>query len=150
MAEIFAKQNRFSEMDKYIFILAWNGPHRIRVAFRCLDGSLSGPDTPWETSRGNWGPMRASQGITGPVRSQLGHLKPLCFSADHFRSVWICACLFRNIVLFCKNLGPLKEHKIGSLFEIYLWISVFRWNKRFRILFIFFGDIKQTNILTFF
>ena len=52
--------------------------------------------------------------------------------------------------MFCKYFSPLKSHKIGSVFKIYIWISVFREKKRFRNLFIGSGDIKQTNIWTFF
>ena len=52
--------------------------------------------------------------------------------------------------MVCKYLSPLISHRIGSVFQISIWISVFRRKKLFRNLFIGFGDIKQTNILTFF
>ena len=59
----------------HIHILTWGGPDSIRVALRCPDWPLSGQDTPWETSWGNWGTLRASQGMTRAVKSQSGHLK---------------------------------------------------------------------------
>ena len=62
----------------------WNGQNHIesglssaRLASRCPYWPLIGPDNPWETSFGNFGPLRASQGMTRPVGSQLGHLKTI-------------------------------------------------------------------------
>ena len=135
-----------SEIDKYIFILTWSGPHCLRVALRCPDWPLSGPDTPWETSWGNLGPLRASWDMTRPARASQG----LFVLWGPLRSVWIGTCLLENPILFCKHLSPIKLHKIGFVFNIYIWISVFRRKKRCWNPFIGSGDIKQTNIWAFF
>ena len=56
----------------------------------------------------------------------------------------------KSPILFCGYLGYLKSYKIGSVFKIFMWISVFRRKKWCRNLFIGSGDIKQTNIVAFF
>ena len=104
--------------------------------------------------RDQLGQHGATEGLSGydqasqePVRASQGHSVPLRTTSGQYEYVLVS---FRNPVLFCKYLSPLKSHKIGSVFKIYIWISVFREKKRFRNLFIGSGDIKQTNIWTFF
>ena len=96
-----------SEIDKYIFILTWTGPHSLRAALRCPDCPLSGPDTPPErpvvATCGPWGPLRVWPGQSGASRV-ISRLVWCC--EDHLRSVWICSCLFLYPVLFCKYLNP--------------------------------------------
>ena len=97
-----------SEIYKYIFTLAWGGPHSIRVALRCPDWPLSGQGTPWDTSLGNWGPWGPLRVWPGQSGASQVISRPLWYCEDHFRSVWICTCLFRNLVFFCKYLSPLQ------------------------------------------
>ena len=104
--------------------------------------------------RDQLGQHGATEGLSGydqasqePVGASQGHSVPLRTTSGQYEYVLVS---FRNPVLFCKYLSPLKSHKIGSVFKIYIWISVFREKKRFRNLFIGSGDIKQTNIWTFF
>ena len=104
--------------------------------------------------RDQLGQHGATEGLSGydqtsqePVGASQGHYVPLRTTSGQYEYELVS---FQNPVLFCKYLSPLKSHKIGSVFKIYIWISVFREKKRFRNLFIGSGDIKQTNILTFF
>ena len=39
--------------------------------------------------------------------------------------------LIKNPILFCIYLSPQKLHRNGLVFEIYVWISVFRSKKQF-------------------
>ena len=112
-----------SEIDNFIFILTWSGPHSTRVALRCPNWLLTNVVKPWEALRG---PELSQLGCPDHSASSQGISRPLWCCEDHFRSVWICICLFRTPVLFCKYLSPLRLHKIGSVFKIYIWISVFR------------------------
>ena len=66
-----------SETDTIILVMTLSGLSSARLASRCPYGPLIGPDNPWETSVGIFGPLRASQGMTRPVGSQLGHLKAI-------------------------------------------------------------------------
>ena len=95
-----------------------------RLAPRCPDWLLSGPGHPLETSLNNFGSLRASQVMTRPVRVQLGISKPFWCCEDHLWSVRIWTCLFQRPILFCKYLSPLILHKNGSVFRIFIWISV--------------------------
>ena len=104
--------------------------------------------------RDQLGQHGATEGLSGydqasqePVGASQGHSVPLRTTSGQYEYVLVS---FQNPGLFCKYLSPLKSHKIGSVFKIYIWISVFREKKRFRNLFIDSGDIKQTNILTLF
>ena len=102
--------------------------------------TLRGPQwphvAPTGLSRGVWAIQR-------PVGTSQGHSVSLRTTSGQYEYVLVS---FRNPVLFCKYLSPLKSHKIGSVFKIYIWISVFREKKQYRNLFIGSRDIKQTNI----
>ena len=132
--------------------LKWSSQYQsgLEMTWLAPDWLLTAPVIPWEALRGPSCPNWSLRGCPGHSGASRGISKPLWCCEDHFRPVWICTCLFWNPFLFCKYLSFLKKHKIGSVFKIYMWISAFRRKKGFRNLFIGFGDIKQTNILTFF
>ena len=118
----------------------WNAPTGPWVA-------PTPPERPFGATWGPWGSLGIWPGQSGASQ---GISRPFLCCEDHFRSVWICTCLCRKPILFCKYLSPLKSHKIDSVFKIYIWISVFRRKKRCWNPFIGSGDIKQTNIWAFF
>ena len=64
-----------SEIDQYIFIRTWNGPHSTRVALRWPDWLLTGPVIPWEAHRGPKLPQLLAQRVSGQLRGQSRHLK---------------------------------------------------------------------------
>ena len=57
---------------------------------------------------------------------------------------------FQNPILVCKYLSPLISHRNGSVFKIYIWISVFRRKKQFRNLFLGSRDIIHIQKVHFF
>ena len=107
-------------------------------------------DWPGHTKRGPKGPKLAQTGLSLVIWTSRGILKPIWHCWDHFRSLPIWLCPFQNPILVCKYLSPLISHKNGSVFKIYIWISVFRRKKRFRNLFLGSRDIKQILFLHFF
>ena len=58
--------------------------------------------------------------------------------------------LIKNSILFCKFLSPLKSHRNGFVFKIYLWISVFRRKKQFENPILGCWDICKINTAPFF
>ena len=90
--------------------------------------------------RDQLGQHGATEGLSGydqasqePVGASQGHSVPLRTTSGQYEYVLVS---FQNPVLFCKYLSPLKSHKIGSVFKIYIYISVFRRKKWFRIPFL--------------
>ena len=78
--------------------------------------------------RDQLGQHGATEGLSGydqasqdPVGASQGHSVPLRTTSGQYEYVFVS---FRNPVLFCKYLSPLKSHNIGSVFKIYTWISV--------------------------
>ena len=58
--------------------------------------------------------------------------------------------LIKNPILFCKYLSPLKSHRNGFVFKIYIWISVFRRKKQFENPMLGCWDICKINTAPFF
>ena len=58
--------------------------------------------------------------------------------------------LIKNPILFCKYLSPLKSHRNGFVFKIYIWTSVFRRKKQFENPILGCRNISQINIAPFF
>ena len=65
----------------------------------------------------------------------------LCLDQNH---------LIKNLILFCKYLSPRKSHRNGFIFNIFVWISIFRRKKRFGNPILGCRDIKRTRSLIFF
>ena len=65
------KTKMASEIQKFIFILTWSGPHSTGMALRCPNWPLTG----LEALRGLKLPKLVPQGLTGPVRCQSGHFE---------------------------------------------------------------------------
>ena len=59
-------------------------------------------------------------------RAQLGHHKATLMLWGSLQVSKKMTCLCRNFILFCKYLSPLDLHRNGSIFMLYIWISVFR------------------------
>ena len=76
-------------------------------------GQLGAPEGLSEYDRASQEPVGSSQGPSGAVMTA---------SSQYEYGLVYSGILF----LFCKHLSPLKEHKVGSVFKIYIWISVFR------------------------
>ena len=80
-----------------------------------------GPGWPGHTLRGlQWphvAPTGLSRGIWAiqrPVGASQGHSVSLRTTSGQYEYILVS---FRNPVLFCKYLNPLKSHKIGSLLK---------------------------------
>ena len=58
--------------------------------------------------------------------------------------------LIKNPILFCKYLGPLILHRIGLVFKICVWISVFKRKNCIENPILSCQDIKQKPSLIFF
>ena len=67
-----------------------------------------------------------------------------------YETAWICNDLFWNRILFCKYPGPLRSHRKGFVFKIYIWISVFRRKKRFENPMLGCREICKINTSPFF
>ena len=131
-----------SEIDKYIFILTWSGPHSLRVALRCPDWPLSGPDNPWEA---NFVKLGAPKGLSGYDRasqeqalSPQGHSCAVRTSSGQYEYVLVysgTSFSFVNISALYNSTKLVRYLKFtyGSQFS--------EEKKRFRNLFIGFGDI---------
>ena len=96
----------------------------------CLEMPRLAPGWPGHTLRGPQWPHVAPTGLSRgvwaiqrPVGASQGHSVSLRTTSGQYEYVLVS---FQNPVLFCKYLSPLKSHKIGSVFKIYIWISVFR------------------------
>ena len=62
---------------------------------------------------------------------------------------WVLTTI-KNPILFCKFLSPLKSHRNGFVFKIYIWISVFRRKKRFENPMLGCREICKINMGPFF
>ena len=78
------------------------------------------------------------------------HMKFVCrinksnnFSLDHNN-------LFKNPILFCKFLSPLKLYRNGFVFKIHIWISSFSTKKRDENLMLGCRDMCKINTAPFF
>ena len=106
-----------SEIDKFIFILTWSGPHSTRMALRCPNWPLTGLVIPWGAqSCPNW----SLKGCLGQSGACHGSSRTILHCYGQFRSFLIWPCSFQNSFLFCKYLSPLILHRNGSVFWIYI------------------------------
>ena len=96
------------------------------------------------------GPNWSLTGYLDQAGASRGILKPIWHCWDHFRSLPIWLCPFQNLILVCKHLSPLISHKNGSVFKIYIWISVFRRKKPFENPMLGCRDICKINTGPFF
>ena len=60
----------------------------------------------------------------------------------HFRSTGIWTCLFRNPILFCKYICPLKLHRNGFVFSLYIYKDL-SFQKRKKLLNSLFGLLNS-------
>ena len=139
-----------SEIDKFIFILTWSLPHSTRMALRCPISTLTDLIMSWEALRGPELPKLACQGWPGPDRGQLVHLganlallRPLQIIPD--------MTLSNSEFYFLLQISqPPNVPKNGSVFRIYIWISVFRRKRWSRNLFLGSWDIEKIQKVHFF
>ena len=107
-------------------------------------------DWPDHTMRGPKGLKLVFQGFPGTDRgmsvylgANLALLRPLLVIPNMNLSI-------QNPILFCKYLSPLISHINGSVFRIYIWISVFRRKKWSINPFLGSWDIEQIQKVHFF
>ena len=139
-----------SEIDKFIFILIWSVSHSTRIALRYPSWPLTGLIIPWEALRGPKLPKLVFQGCPGLDRGQSVHLGA---NLELLRPLQVIPNTTLSIskpyfVLQISQPANI-EHKWFCIQNLHMDLS-FQRKKRFRNLFIGFGDIQQTNILTFF
>ena len=120
----------------------------------CPCDATTGPQLTLITDWANLGHLRISKFEIWSVRGQLGPRKNTLVLWEPLQVISKWTCLSRNHILFCKYLSPLNLHRNGTIFKIFIWISVFRRKKRFVNLFLGCWDIQQTmkyrNYYTFF
>ena len=68
----------------------------------------------------------------------------------HYETVRIWIDVFQNHFLFCKFLSPLISHRNGFVFEIFVWVSVFRRKKLFENPMLGCWEICKINTAPFF
>ena len=145
------KTKRGSEIDKYIFILTWSGPHNTKVALRCPEWLLTGLVIPLEAFRGPKLPQLVFQGVSRPLRGQSQHLKatlvqwgPLQVSMNMYFSEpeshfvfqisrpskiaqnWFCIQNLHMDLSFQKKEARIIEHELHRLYletQSFYWFS---------------------------
>ena len=65
-------------------------------------------------------------GLQGPSWASWRIFAQILRFWGQYETAWICNDLFWNRILFCKYPGPLRSHRNGVVFKIYVWILVFR------------------------
>ena len=116
-----------SETDTIILVMTWSGLSSAKLASRFPYWPLSGPDNPWETSLGNFGPLGASQSMARPVSSQLGYLKAILVLWGTLQISLIKNLSISELHFVLQISTPSNSAQICFCIQnLHIWISVFR------------------------